>query len=252
MKKILFITLLFLFGCSDDFPMLEQDNVYGCTDATACNYNSDATIDNNSCYYLEDKIAEGYCSCYDELEDCNGECGGNGVDADLDGICDDVDDCVSEFPGYDPYDACGICNGSGLDCGSACSENVELWDECYNINETTILNLSYSELTGEIPSEIGNLINLTSLSLDGNQLTGEIPPEIGNLTNLTYLFLTHNQLIGEIPPEIGNLTNLTSLSLGYNQLSGEFAQEVCDLIQSNNLNINLITEGTNLINTCDD
>jgi hypothetical protein len=35
-------------------------------------------------------------------------CGGNGVDEDQDGICDDVDDCVGEF------DECGICNGSGI------------------------------------------------------------------------------------------------------------------------------------------
>ena len=31
-------------------------------------------------------------------------CGGTGVDADMDGICDDIDDCVGA------YDACGICN----------------------------------------------------------------------------------------------------------------------------------------------
>ena len=31
---------------------------------------------------------------------------------------------------------------------------VELWGECYNIEETTDLDLSWSGLTGEIPSEI--------------------------------------------------------------------------------------------------
>ncbi len=59
-------------------------------------------------------------------------------------------------------------------------EEVELWGECYNIEETTSLNLSNSGLLGEIPSEIGNLTNLTSLSLDYNQLTGKIPSEICN------------------------------------------------------------------------
>ena len=29
----------------------------------------------------------------------------NGVDADGDGVCDDVDDCVGQF------DECGVCNG---------------------------------------------------------------------------------------------------------------------------------------------
>ena len=36
------------------------------------------------------------------------------ADADADGICDDIDDCVGE------YDECGVCNGSGAD--------YECWD----------------------------------------------------------------------------------------------------------------------------
>ena len=51
---------------------------------------------------------------------------------------------------------------------------VELWDECYNIETTTELDLSYIGLTGEIPLEIGNLTNLTSLILKENQFNGEM------------------------------------------------------------------------------
>ncbi len=40
---------------------------------------------------------------------------------------------------------------------------VELWGECYNIEETTSLILPNSGLTGEIPSEIGDLMNLELL-----------------------------------------------------------------------------------------
>ena len=112
-----------------------------------------------------------------------------------------------------------------------CDESieVELWGECYNIEETTVLNLSNSGLTGEIPSEIGTLINLTYLNLYSNQLTGEIPPEIGNLTNLTYLDLQMNQLSGQIPSEIGDLYNLIILHLNDNNLSGEIPGNICDL-----------------------
>ena len=89
-------------------------------------------------------------------------------------------------------------------------ENVELWNECYNIEETTVLWLVGSSLIyGEIPPEIGNLTNLTQLYLYSNELTGEIPESIGNLTNLTQLYLYSNELTGEIPKSIGNLTNLT-------------------------------------------
>ncbi|MAA51402.1 MAG: hypothetical protein CMG76_02665, partial [Candidatus Marinimicrobia bacterium] len=107
-----------------------------------------------------------------------------------------------------------------------CNEEteVELWGECYNIEETTFINFSYQEgsdyppLTGEIPSEIGQLVNLTDLYLGGNDLI-LIPPEIGNLVNLQSLFLYDNQFTS-IPSEIGNLTNLRTLDIGYNQITG--------------------------------
>ncbi len=50
---------------------------------------------------------------FDSLDDCIGAydacgvCNGSGVDADSDGVCDDVDDCVGAV------DACGVCNGEG-------------------------------------------------------------------------------------------------------------------------------------------
>jgi uncharacterized protein (TIGR02145 family) len=128
---------------------------------------------------------------------------------------------------------------------------VELWGQYYDIATTTSIDITYVGLTGSIPPEIGCLTNLTILNLGGNQLTGGIPSEIGNLTNLTYLILYYNQLTGSIPSEIGNLTNLTDLWLFVNQLTGEIPVEVCDLIESNNLDINAILEGNNLINTCD-
>ena len=52
------------------------------------------------------------------------------------------------------------------------------------------LNLSSNELTGEIPTELGDLSDLYSLSLYGNRLSGEIPKELGNLSHLTYLGLS--------------------------------------------------------------
>ena len=56
----------------------------------------------------------------------------------------------------------------------------------YSIENTTTLSLSYDQLTGPIPPEIGNLTNLEILYLSLNQVTGPIPPEIGKLTNLKH------------------------------------------------------------------
>ena len=122
----------------------------------------------------------------------------------------------------------------GLSWGQNCTtddstQGVELWGECYSIQNTIELDLENSQLTDSIPPEIGNLTNLTYLDLRGNQLIGEIPSEIGNLTNLTYLYLDNNQLTGSIPLEIGNLTNLYVLWLYDNQLTGEIPSEIGNL-----------------------
>ena len=52
--KLLYILFAFFISCST-----EPEVVHGCLDSTACNYNSSATIDNNSCAYEFD--CEGVC-----------------------------------------------------------------------------------------------------------------------------------------------------------------------------------------------
>lgn len=90
------------------------------------------------------------------------------------------------------------------------------------------LSLSSNQLTGSIPSSIGNLTSLTSLHLPQNQLTGSIPPEIWNMTNLTVLNLGTNQLSGSIPSTIGNLTSLDEMYLDNNQLCGQIPSSLAN------------------------
>jgi uncharacterized protein (TIGR02145 family) len=71
---ISYVTIIFLLvGCGT-----EPKEVHGCLDSQACNYNAEATIDNNSCLY--------------EI-DCLGDCGGEAIE-----------------------DNCGICNGNSESC----------------------------------------------------------------------------------------------------------------------------------------
>ena len=59
-------------------------------------------------------IEEGACDCDGNVLDALGVCGGDcEADEDMDGICDDVDECI----GY--VDECGVCNGPGavFECG---------------------------------------------------------------------------------------------------------------------------------------
>lgn len=62
------------------------------------------------------------------------------------------------------------------------------------------LVLRYNNLTGAIPSELGDLANLLFLELHQNQLSGELPEELGDLESLSSMRLDHNSgLTGAIP-----------------------------------------------------
>ena len=77
MRYLLIVLLLFI-GCDEDSPTAPE-SVYGCTNQSACNFNSNATIFDDTCIYAE--------------EDCLGNCGGSAV-----------------------VDGCGVCNGGGSSC----------------------------------------------------------------------------------------------------------------------------------------
>ncbi|TYH51526.1 hypothetical protein ES332_D10G281900v1 [Gossypium tomentosum] len=82
------------------------------------------------------------------------------------------------------------------------------------------LSMSWNNILGKIPDEIGNLINLEVLDLANNQLFGPIPFDIGRLWKLNIFYAHSNYLFGTIPHSIGNLTELTELVLYFNNLQG--------------------------------
>ncbi|KAL3755381.1 hypothetical protein ACJRO7_002432 [Eucalyptus globulus] len=77
-------------------------------------------------------------------------------------------------------------------------------------------------LTGPIPSFLGQLKNLTQLDLSFNKLTGSIPDSLSTIPGLGYIGLDRNQLTGKIPASLANLKgNNLYLILSHNSLSGE-------------------------------
>ncbi|CDP18613.1 unnamed protein product [Coffea canephora] len=98
-----------------------------------------------------------------------------------------------------------------------------------NLSKLIYLDFWANELSGKIPPEICNLRNLTHLDFESNQLSGPIPVVMGNLISLQFLYLCQNNLTGAIPKSLGNLTNLIILYLYENQLSGSIFKEVGDL-----------------------
>lgn len=69
-------------------------------------------------------------------------------------------------------------------------------------NRVTALYLSWNNLTGEIPSEIGNLTSLKKMYINYNNIGGVLPASIGKLKNLENIYFDNNNLSGDIPTEI--------------------------------------------------
>ena len=125
---ISFLLLLFVNSCDESIP--------GCMDSTACNFNSSATTDDDSCTYPQPNFD---CSgeCLLEL-DCADVCGGSTV-IDCNGVCGGGAeyDCIYDPDNEDTWEiSCGgtltldcadICGGSATtDCAGVCNGNAEL------------------------------------------------------------------------------------------------------------------------------
>ncbi|KAJ4718464.1 putative Leucine-rich receptor-like kinase family protein [Melia azedarach] len=88
------------------------------------------------------------------------------------------------------------------------------------LNYMTGLDLSCNQLTGDIPSEIGNFSEILALNFSHNFLSGSIPESFSNLKKIESLDLSHNKLSGLIPPQLIKLNFLSNFNVSYNNLSG--------------------------------
>ena len=104
---------------SDGDGVCDEIEVDGCTDASACNYDSSATDDDGSCTYIANVSENIDCDC--TAYDCNGDCN---TDTDGDGVCDEL-----EVVGCQDSTACNY-NASATDSGS-CSYPVDLYGVSY-------------------------------------------------------------------------------------------------------------------------
>ena len=104
----------------------------GCTDATACNYDADATDDDGSCTY----IADGECDCEGNVLDECGVCGGDGI---AEGECD----CEGNV-----LDACGVCGGDGTSCGGCTDPMACNYDPSATLDDGSCLTLDCNGVCG--------------------------------------------------------------------------------------------------------
>ena len=98
-------------------------------------------------------------------------------------------------------------------------DGVTIGTDANGNKRVTRLDLQNNQLSGVIPTQIGNLTALTHFDLRYNRLRGVIPTQIGNLTKLTLLNLAQaggkgdNNFTGTIPTQLGNLFALEVLRL---------------------------------------
>ncbi|KAI9160017.1 hypothetical protein LWI28_004285 [Acer negundo] len=101
--------------------------------------------------------------------------------------------------------------------GDPCVPSSLSWDglQCSNdtIPRITSLNLSSSQLTGEIATSLLNLQAITLLDLSYNNLKGLIPQFLTQLPNLKTLNLTGNKLTGPVPDALIQKSNDGTLLL---------------------------------------
>ncbi|XP_039158947.1 senescence-induced receptor-like serine/threonine-protein kinase [Eucalyptus grandis] len=77
------------------------------------------------------------------------------------------------------------------------------------------LNLSSSNLRGNIHSSLSNLSELESLDLSNNELTGAIPETLANLPKLRILNLSGNKLNGSVPEALKRMVKDNGLDLRF-------------------------------------
>lgn len=237
MKKLLLPTLcLLIYTCSDDNNLVVPENIYGCTNQDACNFNPDATIFDDTCSYAEENY------------NCDGECINSNYDC---GDLEALQDIINE----------NNLNIEPLELGCSFTQMYETtiyegqkWenrrlknlilinaDYCLNnpLTEISIVPNSFSNLTEldtlvimgqqitELPESFGDLVNLSYLNLNDNEQLTSLPESIANLQNLVVLDIEQSGLLS-IPENIGNLINLERLYIYGNQLTA-LPQSICDL-----------------------
>eukprot|EP00300_Choanocystis_sp_HF-7_P019132 c20241_g1_i2.p1 GENE.c20241_g1_i2~~c20241_g1_i2.p1 ORF type:complete len:730 (-),score=104.02 c20241_g1_i2:37-2226(-) len=82
------------------------------------------------------------------------------------------------------------------------------------------------QLSGSIPTQVGQLTNLNHWEVDTNTLSGSLPTEIAKLTRLQFWRVFRTHLSGKIPSEIGDLHKLVVWDVRANRFSGTIPSQL--------------------------
>ncbi|XP_020103075.1 probable LRR receptor-like serine/threonine-protein kinase At1g56130 isoform X2 [Ananas comosus] len=139
----------------------------------------------------------------------------------------------NSFEGPIPSSLSNLGNLTDLRIGDITSGRSSL-DFVRNMTSLSNLVLRNCKISDTIPSSFGQFLNLQQLDLSFNNITGQLPPSLFSLNLLSYLFLGNNSLSGSLPAQ--KSTSLLNVDLSYNQLSGSFPSWV----SQPNLKLNVV------------
>ncbi|URD97114.1 Leucine rich repeat N-terminal domain [Musa troglodytarum] len=111
----------------------------------------------------------------------------------------------------------------GVNINEDLLELDEIFSGCIKMS-LEILDLSYTNVSGQLPEWLFQLRKLKSLRLSQNLISGPIPVSLGQLASLQELSLAQNQLNETIPESMGWLSQLVSLELELNSLEGVMSE----------------------------
>lgn len=114
---------------------------------------------------------------------------------------------------------------------------IDQWHGIFTVDDRVhTIELSDNNLSGPLPSEIGNLTALSSLRMSSNEITGAIPPEIGACRELQQISLFVNR-ITSLPAELANCSKLDDIRIYRNEIEGPFPSFFTQMTQLVRLNI---------------
>ncbi len=236
--------------CAADVDMddiCDADEIDGCTDATACNYDADATDDDGSCLQLDacgvcggPGIPAGDCDCNGNQLDAVGECGGTcEADLDNDGVCDteEILGCTDEnAPNYNPNATED--DGSCITCTLTSTAALATSVSCFGGADGSVIwsvtggeNISYLLLPGDFTSTTGSFDGLvagtyTVLAFDANDCVLEEVVTVGEPEELVVTVDAITDVVdndgavdvsveGGVPPYTFEWTGTEGAAVGY-------------------------------------
>ena len=177
----------------DDDDVCDADELEGCTDETACNYDATPTTDNNDslCVFSTD---------LDDCATCSGEQDGTGTiidnDEDNDGYCnlgsispEEIYGCKNSLAcndSFDPeateddsscdiFDDCGVCNGNN-DCAIFIQDEIQMTVDESLISDDQAIQIFSENFESLLETQLGlteGSVVVLSVTIDVNN-RGEV------------------------------------------------------------------------------